>query len=898
MVSCAYHEDLLQPISNGESTLVVASVENFSRHNVKTKATDEQETEIKNIAVLLYGLEGEVYKMIADPIFVGSNSLNYVINTSKKYIANIQDDESNYKYFSSYTGTQCRLYIVANMNTKLSSADDLSTEALFLNEAYTLPYQGDAAEIKSVGVPTTGFPMMGSVDLTLGNNSSETINVSMKKLFAKINVRFRVQVDGENNPDHMSNVQKPYFEPKSWRVHNVPRTISLKESDALSENSADNVFSTAPDYDFIFGPESTDDRKVEHSTSPDEYFEISFYMPEYKVNPANVPYTYPNKIDDNSKQFYKPMLCSDDQYPTYVEITGKYSNHQGYPYDVTYLLYLGQNEVDDFQIFRNQEVNNYVTVKGLTNHDAAKEETISVDHRVHIDAKGFSIAMERETLLDSHFEFRPMEITVQEGSTVTIEIPSSINWVAAERAETEYRLGNKDDYDPAKPGLRKFFTTNLISSLKNATKADNYFTFEGPIDDDPNTTATKTYKVWFYFDEFVNTGIPAYNASLPTSETNQLYRDAQITVTCTDSDPSTVDQVREFTFRQMNLWAINVFDNQNANNLLRSYNIEYFEEYLYNYASDDGYDVTQDGMEWGLKGQQLSTKHQAIYADSNNQSGFLRLLEYIGLNNTEFYNEAFDGIETDYDFYLSRDQPPTGAEIRDFAGIYFTQELVNQGKLLNDNGQVSSTIIAQNKRMLSQSKKIQSAVEYCFNKNKRNSEGIVEKINWYLPAIDQTEEILLAGFDFFPVFQSKYYWSSQPAYELYDYESSVTGNIGFDINIGQAYGTYNKDNRNNARATKVTENENDIFPSGVNGPTGIFPINIRVLDWSISWTGLKLKAEVESDPDDERVYINTDESYTPETKRYQPGNQPRDTPNRIRCVYSAKGLPVSPTATN
>lgn len=888
MVSCAYNEDMLQPDSNGDSTLVVASVENFSRHNVTTKATDEQETAVNDIAVLLFGLVNGQYQRIADPIFVSGSSLNYVINTSKKYIANIQDDESNYKYFTSYAGTQCRLYIVANMNTRLNPATnkpDLSTEAGFLNVAYTLPYRGDNNEMTSVGVPD-GFPMIGSADLTLGNNSSETINVSMKKLFAKINVRFRVLVDGENNPDHMSNVQKPYFKPSTWSVHNVPSSIKLQVSDSLEYPGID-VFSTVAHREFVFGPESVDDGKVEHSTSSDEFFEISFYMPEYRIAPANhkkdAEYAYPANIDNNSKQFYKPLLCASDQKPTYVQITGTYSNHQGHPTDVTYKLYLGQDETDNFQILRNQELNNYVTVKGLTNHDGAKDASISADHRVHIDAQGFSIAMERETLLDSHFEFRPMDITVQEGATVKIEIPDDAYWLAAERTEQKYWLGADSEYDPSKPGLRKFFKTNLIQELKNAEKDADYFILTGPEDDgNSETVLTKTYRFWFYFDEFVNSEIPPYDASQPTSETNQLFREAKINVTFIDSDPSTEDQVRIFTFRQMNLWAINVYEDENKENILRTYSIEYFEEYLYNYASDDGYDVVQDGMEWGLEGQNLSKWYQAIYAD--NTSGLVELLNIIGFDTKQFYNEGFNGIDTFYDFYLPRDNAPSGAKERPYSGLAFSNELLNQGQLLDDNGNKTGKYIVENTRLLSESKKIQSAVEYCYNKNKRDGKGQVLYINWYLPAIDETEEILVAGFDYFPVFQSKFYWSSQPAYIRNDYSA-----IMYVEGFGKATGKYYNDNTLHARATRVTATESEEY-SGMIGSKGELPIQI-------SRVGGILSRHWEATPGDYYTYVSVDgDKYVKDP--YEPGNQPRSTRNRIRCAYSATGLPTTPQPHN
>ena len=334
------------------------------------------------------------------------------------------------------------------------------------------------------------------------------------------------------------------------------------------------------------------------------------------------------------------------------------------------------------------------------------------------------------------------------------------------------------------------------------------------------------------------------------------------------------------------------YEDENKENLLRTYSIEYFEEYLYNYASDDGYDVVQDGMEWGLEGQQLSTKYQAIYADSDESGGIMNWLSIIGFDYTDFYNTAFNGVDTKYDFYLTRDEPPAGATIRDFAGLKFTQELINQGKLLDDNGNITSTSIAANDRLLSQSKKIQSAVEYCYNKNKRNPEtGKVEKINWYLPAIDQTEEILLAGFDYFPVFQSKYYWSSQPAYKEYYFEALTS--VG-RWEVGNAYGNYYKDDRANARATKVTATQTEEF-SGVNGTTGYFPISVNITGIS-SLFPLKLSSSISSSPDDERDYVSGDEEYYDDGDIHQPGNQPRSTPNRVRCAYSATGLPVTPTS--
>ena len=58
----------------------------------------------------------------------------------------------------------------------------------------------------------------------------------------------------------------------------------------------------------------------------------------------------------------------------------------------------------------------------------------------------------------------------------------------------------------------------------------------------------------------------------------------------------------------------------------------------------------------------------------------------------------------------------------------------------------------------------ESAVEYCYNKNKRNSSDgkVPNEFQWYLPATDEIEHIVSGGFGEFEVFQNKFYWSSQP----------------------------------------------------------------------------------------------------------------------------------------
>ena len=840
---------------NRGTTLITAHIEDFTRHDVGTKATDNSESTINNLAMLVFGKSEDKMVLIAEPIVVDEAKLNFVINTTAsddgQYIANIQDDAKN--SFKGFGGdlTKCRMYIVANINDLLP-ADKISentyseyTEEAFLNISYNIlanvPEGG--ADNKSVFIPESGFPMIGWMDVdlspntSLGSGNQQALTVSLKKLFSKINCKFLVQLDSENIPGGMVMVKTPYFEPTNWSVHNIPMAFTLKD-DPAEEKPAASVFYTQDFSTFTFStPLSQTNKRIENSTSGDEYFTFSFYLPEYKVLPAKDRSSLAQNIESHLRQCYKPTFCGSGQMPTYIEITGKYSDHQGHISEVAYNLYLGQNEIDDFQIIRNQELNNTVIIKGLTNH--SKGEGISIDHRVEITSSGYSIAMERETLLDSHYEFRPMDISIQEGAVVVVKIPSEHTWFAAERADVINQSGiNLNLYDNTKPGLRKYFTPSLLSEIGSTRE----FIFTASDNNDGKKDEV-SFRLWFYFDENVHN---PYDDSEPASDANKLYREAKIYVDFYDNESAYADggtptqPNREFTFRQMNLWTIN----GHLSN--KQYSIEYFEEYLYNYASDDNYGITTDGMAWGLNNTPLSTLYRAVYADRSDMGGLLEyILRWFGGSFTNMFNSAFNSMDAKYDFYLERDEVESS---RDYSGLSFTREIVNEANIID--------------RKIALSQKVESAVEYCYNKNKRNSDGIVETIHWYLPAIDETEEILVDGFNYFPVFQSKFYWSSQPAYDKYNYTATYISSW-----IGTAKGYYYSDDIDRARATRVTATSTS-EQSGVDG---------AIASTSISIEGSNSATAGTPQPSGETI-------------TYHAGNHLRTQENRVRCVYSPEGV--------
>ena len=64
----------------------------------------------------------------------------------------------------------------------------------------------------------------------------------------------------------------------------------------------------------------------------------------------------------------------------------------------------GCDNVDDFILKRNYQYNNYVTIKGILAGAA------EIDHRVDVKFEGFLVGFQSSTLLDSHFEVRPLRV--------------------------------------------------------------------------------------------------------------------------------------------------------------------------------------------------------------------------------------------------------------------------------------------------------------------------------------------------------------------------------------------------------------------------------------------------------------------------------------------------------
>ena len=330
--------------------------------------------------------------------------------------------------------------------------------------------------------------------------------------------------------------------------------------------------------------------------------------------------------------------------------------------------------------------------------------------------------------------------------------------------------------------------------------------------------------MWFYIDENVNVYDKLLDegeiTSSPTdgsySVGDEYYRVGKVKFQYTDKDGKQSETPVTINFQQWNLWRVWSSDRQ------RYYDIEHEEEYLNNYASDQQYGETQNGMAWGLDGIQLSNKQQAAYVDQT--GGLISFIFDIWGSFEDFINDIIteSGISPYYDFYLTRDNPYSGITPRDYQGLAFNKDIATtllKNHSSDPKAKINDVILTEDPV---------SAFAYCYNKNKRNSDGDVcyisgnsvntDNLIWHLPSIDEIEDIAKGAYDEFDkVFQAEEYWSCQPSFN----KNTISIKYRGIITTSRANGSYYDDDVNRARATKITYNEltreYDNISSGVDG---------------------------------------------------------------------------------
>ena len=195
-------------------------------------------------------------------------------------------------------------------------------------------------------------------------------------------------------------------------------------------------------------------------------------------------------------------------------------------------------------------------------------------------------------------------------------------------------------------------------------------------------------------------------------------RSANLKLVYTAEDGSTINKTIQIA--QTHLIPITLKQDKYTNE--RTIYMERYEEYLNHYDPLDNFETDQiyPGLQWGLNQQSISE-----------------------ISNPDYNPDNLGSIYYD--------------------GLKYTPHMVySAGHSKKDLNEVP-----------------RSAAEYCYNKNKRNQDGVVPfttssaswrrtKVEyngskWYLPGIREMEKAFEQQYNVFPEFQGNFYWSASPA---------------------------------------------------------------------------------------------------------------------------------------
>lgn len=918
------------PSSKGDVVTVIGRITPFTDYDVDTRGAKQgNEGKLTSMAMAIFPVNDAGTGLADDhPVF-------YQYSDQGQLLFNIDRSESDGEGEELYTkNKKYAIYVFANM-PGLGSLSKGCTLDQILATAYT---------VSGIDIPANGFPMIGSLGDTFSTNfdkdgqvfilaptedgsddytkliaptvdgaTKTLLTIPMKALFAKINFTIEVRPDQTIEGNYT-----PQFTLENYKIYNIPETVDF-------DNTTNNDTAVVPaSEEGIAGalPANT-------VASGANKINFTFYLPERKLEPAIDAYA--NAVnhfdydanystedvdkndngwrDEDEKHFqrFKPELVEGSvKKATNIVIHGRYRDHQNHMYDVDYTIYLGADNFKDFNILRNCEYNNFVTIKGIQTTNDMSDSKTAIDHRVNVErTQPAIISLRRETELDSHFEIRPIRVKAFDVGTenlklnpndldderlinavkIKVENPTTTNWVRLERSfggrnpevdklpEISSGVSIYIDSDPNDPayGKRKYFTYYLINgdtpnatdeSLVGSTEVVLPLLFDG--EGNPIKECC-----WMYVDENTNEGDGSRTGVISVTYGN--LTGSEFIPTTNETYPKV-----DYIISQRNLFSVTYGG--------KSYNIEYHEEYLHSFDAEDPFSHTNyEGMQWGLTNNELELSDEipAILVSKGSW----------GDVDDDIY-EALLKYSPKYDFYLPRDvdknrwnfnQYSYDNMVHPYAGYDFSKKIIDKADIgvlaLNENPQ--------------------SAVEYCYNKNKRDKNGNVKDIVWYLPAIDEIEEIVMSTYNDggntyntyvrFKDFQEKFYWSSQPAY-LNNYAFVDRDFYG----AGDRYAYYMIDDKERARATSV-KYEDGVYDKVSSESTGFYKYIDADYEYTKVWgapvpgTGKLKEDTVTENLVESEITItgsNQSDSWTHTLTKSSPapGNKPRNSLARVRCV--------------
>lgn len=500
MTSCVREQFAPGGLTGGEGYLYLkfGSAPNVE---ISTKATlkAESENRIMNLYVFVFDKDGHKIHSKWYSELECTNSVGEldVIEEGWYRENSSQSDQPSTGVIKikSHSGSGFKIYVLANIDGDMVK---ISSEMLSHNINTEKDINNFQVYINQETTSRNGyFPMSGSISgvtvsdgggITIGGGGSDRL--TLRRMDAKIKFTFKTGT----RPDENGQVIQS-FEPKGWRVFNIPKTAFLMERN----EDACSVDPNTPTGDYSqYASLFFDSEWANFEEFPDQKTSsFSFYMPENRQTPKNSSFT---NYQDRSRQKKTATGLNEVQAVEYTSLSGKTSTKsmrifqnandfstyvlvsakvimkltgseagQTLGGDVLYLIHLGDwtstihngssehwnddeySNVANFQTRRNTSYNYTVTVNSVNNIRIEVETSDGENIENQPGASGqITIAKEEIAICDAHYEAKTMTFSAKnffEGTTATAD---DLTWrVSTPFGEGSPSIGHDGEDIPA-----------------------------------------------------------------------------------------------------------------------------------------------------------------------------------------------------------------------------------------------------------------------------------------------------------------------------------------------------------------------------------------------------------------------------------------------------------------
>ena len=433
---------------------------------------------------------------------------------------------------------------------------------------------------------------------------------------------------------------------------------------------------------------------------------LTFYMFENMIAPDEDPesYKYPaGVVDDVDKQRWKPKLVNENSKATYFKMRAYYTTYNGDP-----SLPAGQDnttiEAEYTFYLGGDPVKDFKVIRNR--HYA---NNIVISGLTHVGNNPDHITFDaRVNITEQNNPFYLSMLREREHDAHYCVTPLDV-YLFEKEANPQMTVSIADPESHTWIRMERVPAENMeYGTLSDDMSADTHLATGQA------WTAGNGKRKYFTTDLVTKTLANNTEYTIKTNR-DRIYfyldenlstkdRTATVNISYTD-DKTQTPRIRTIEIVQHGLLPVTVPGDDD--NPTQQISVEAYEEYISHYDPLNEFEgnYIYDGLEWGLNG------------------------EYLG------WNLVIQGEdETWCNIYYN------GAEA--------TQHIISKA------GQSTMNL----------NEKPRSAAEYCYNKNKRNDNGVVQGMTnssgWFLPGIRQLEAILTSYYNTYPEFQNNFYWSS------------------------------------------------------------------------------------------------------------------------------------------